>query len=273
MQAYESDTISARFLADGTSDNVTHGGTAGDIMDFQGYLQNRTDSDLYINSFKVENSDTYFAGNGISFDNNGAWWKTHFQYGNDTSATPYVPLAPSVSVKLDDQGNPVLDGLGKTIPTDQMWWGDLLAAHTTEGVTQTGIYSGIFNIYGGASFDSDDLLATLNFSIDVVSDYSFTNELVYPDQSAFPGQTVDYQSKYTNNGEQTIRFGALMVTWSPDLTNLDMFWGTIPDHIAQGESVVADVFSLKVGSGAVPHQRNTALIGGYYAGDSHVFTS
>lgn len=272
--AQADDPLYAEFLNTGIVGGIaTHGGAPGDTFDFQGFVQNKTTENLYINKFDVQSTGALdMFANDISFDNNGSWWKTHFQYGSDVSTDPsnplpaYVPLAPEGSV------DPITGN-----PTDSVYWGDLFAAHTTSA-TQVGTYFGDFNIYGGKDINATDLLYTLQFSLDVVSGYDFSNTLVNPVQSAGPGETTAfYQSRYVNTGSQDVVNGGIIVWWFNDsLSGIDLGWGSgLSGPVVANSSIDADIFNLTIKPGTVPHSSSgyTSLYGGYYAGDSHLFNS
>lgn len=233
----------------------THGGTPGDNLNFQGTLINNSLTDnLYLNSFLIDdptidpslNPSGDFANNAITFDTNASWWKgSGYAYGSG------IPLTPG-----------------------EVFGGVLFTAHTFDGWTQPGLYSGNFKILGGADANASEVLAEMSFSLDIVRDYGgFTDTLVNPVQTGGLGYVATYTQRYDNPLNNKTVFVDTVWGSSSDYTNapLNFIWGW-PHQVDPGQSMNSDILSLTINSGVpATYYGNAATIGGYYPGDAHQF--
>jgi len=206
-------------------------------------------SDLYINSLSLTGGT--FASSGLSLDTAGARF-TQFDGGDNFVGYIDYSFGDTLASGFKYQSTGIFSGL---------------FGFTGQGTT--GTYTGSVDILGGANSSAADVLATVNFTLEIVSSYGLT--ITYPVNTITvgPGQQAVLQNRVVNSSDRDFLVNSRYVSLynNPIGFTLD-FDGTYPSTFAANSDVTVDSLRFTGGNGGpIWTGLSNGVIGGLFVDD------
>ena len=221
-----------------------------------GKLDARTDlltSDLYINSLSL--SGGTFGSSGLSLEANGGYFQQYDSGSNLVGGAYYyfgTPLAAGYS--YDSLG--VFNGL-----------------FGFSGPGVAGTYTGTVDVLGGSSSSASDLLATVSFTVEVVSGFGLA--ITYPTNNFTVGigQTAMLQNRVVNSSSRNFLVNSRYFSYSTAPSGFTINFENYPSSFAANSDVTVDSLSFTgVSSGPQWTGIDNGVFGGYYSDDLNDIT-
>lgn len=224
-------------------------GTNGYALGFQ---KSASDPDLFINGFSVKE---------------GSNWNSALKVNTPTTGFTY--LAGGVHTY----------SLGQAISGDASWsfraaWFDVEAPTSVAA----GVYDFILEVRGGASSESEDVLAQLSLQIAIFDRLEYSLEAELP-SSVSPGGTFDLGMTMTNlNRDRSIRINNLFFDSFSGPSNSQLEWldaypNWLGKTIGAGNALSNLHSTWRAPSDALPgaYVGYNGLVGGFFSGDTLFF--
>lgn len=137
------------------------------------------------------------------------------------------------------------------------------------GTGVTGTYTGTVDVFGGSSSSANDVLATVNFTIEIVSSYGVSVSYPTNDFTVGPSQTATLQNRVVNSSSREFKVNSRYYSYfnAPSGFTID-FDPSYPSSFAANSDVTVDSLKFTGGTGGPQWTgADNGISGGYFSDD------
>lgn len=206
-------------------------------------------SDLFINSVSLTGGT--FASSGLSLEATSASFQ---QFDSSNNFVGYVNY-----------------NFGEVLPAGSYYQsvGAFAGLVGFSGSGAVGSYTGTFEVLGGATSSSTNVLAIVNFAIDIVSSYGLS--ITYPANSftLADGQQANLQNRVVNSSNRDFFINSRYFSYFTPPSGLSVdFDPNYPGSFAANSDVTLDSLNITGGNFTSPWTaEDNGVSGGYFADD------
>jgi hypothetical protein len=238
----------AGLFFNGTNDYSAEAGSAP-----EGRIDAETDlltSDLYINSLSLSGGN--FADSGLSLAATGGNFQK-FDSGNNYVGSENYTFGTALASGFSYFSNNAFDGL-----------------FGFSGAGTTGSYTGTVDVLGGANSSASDILATVTFTLEIVSSYGLT--ISYPVNmfTVGNGQQARLQNRVVNSSGRDFKVNSRYYSYVSNASGFTINFENYPSTFAANSDVTVDSLLFTGGAGGPSWTGlDNGVIGGLYADDAN----